>query len=128
MYKLVAYCDFEFSSFPFETHTCNLTYRISQVRVSKTSLKIPKLHIGYGNEMDIAEVKSNLPFEIWVKKLDPFVVSDDGYEYSSTGIVFEFKRNNLGSLISRFFGPMAVFAMLSILSYNINVEVVRINE
>ena len=27
VYKVIAYCDFEFSSFPFETLLCNVTYR-----------------------------------------------------------------------------------------------------
>ena len=125
VYKVVAYCDFEFSSFPFETLLCNVTYRSSQSSSKWTSLMKPEMYVAYDSEeMDIAPVKANLPFEIWAKKLDPFYVSDGGLKYSSTGISFTIRRNNLGLLISRFYGPMAIFAMLSMLSYNINVEVV----
>ena len=69
----------------------------------------------------------NVPFEIFAESIDPFVIEDNGYNYSSTGVRFYFKRKKLGLLIGSFYGPMAVFAALSMLSYNINVDAVSIN-
>ena len=66
----------------------------------------------------------NVPFEMFAESIDPFVIEDNGYNYSSTGVRFYFKRKNLGLLIGSFYGPMAVFAALSMLSYNINVDAV----
>ena len=68
-----------------------------------------------------------MPFEIFAESIDPFVIEDNGYNYSSTGVRFYFKRKKLGLLIGSFYGPMAVFAALSMLSYNINVDAVSIN-
>ena len=43
------------------------------------------------------------------------------------GVKFILKRNDLGLLMSRFYGPMACFAVLAMLSYNINIDVVNIS-
>ena len=55
----------------------------------------------------------------------PFVIEKNGVNYSYTGLRIDFKRNTLGLLIGRFYGPTAMFSAFSILSYNINVEMVK---
>ena len=125
VYKIVSFCDFDFSSFPFETLYCNITFRSSQSSDSYVSLKKPELYFAYQNEeFDPVPIKTNLPFEITAKALDEFLLQDGRSDFSATGFTFTITRNKLGLLISRFYGPMAIFAILAILSYNINPEVV----
>ena len=127
VYKIVSFCDFDFSLFPFETLYCNITFRSSQSSDSYVSLKKPELYFAYQNEeFDSVPIETNLPFQIWAKSLDPFLLKDGIYDYSTTGIDFTIRRNKLGLLISRFYGPMAIFSALAMLSYNINPDVVLI--
>ena len=53
-----------------------------------------------------------------------FNVTADGYNYSYTGITLHFKRNNLGLLTGSFYGPLTTFAILSMFSYFIDIEMV----
>ena len=65
--------------------------------------------------------------DITAKAIELFTLDDSGIIYSATGVKFILKRNDLGLLMSRFYGPMACFAVLAMLSYNINIDVVNIS-
>ena len=65
-----------------------------------------------------------LPFDIKATSMPSFNVTADGYNYSYTGITLHFKRNNLGLLTGSFYGPLTTFAILSMFSYFIDIEMV----
>ena len=69
---------------------------------------------------------SRLPFDIELKSMNTFGVFDAGYNYSYAGMVVHFSRNSLGLLLGGFYGPTTVFKVLSLISFNINPEVVCI--
>ena len=56
--------------------------------------------------------------------MPPFEETVDGYNYSYAGITLYFKRNDLGLLVGSFYGPLAAFAMLSMFSYFIDIDMV----
>ena len=125
VYKITSFCNFDFSLYPFDTLHCNITFRSSQSSATYLSLIKPKLFFAYQNEeFDLVSIETNLPFQIWAKSLEPFLLKDGIYDFSTTGIAFSMKRNKLGLLISRFYGPTAIFAILAMLSFNINPDVV----
>ena len=69
---------------------------------------------------------SRLPFDIELKSMNTFGVFDAGYNYSYAGMAVHFSRNGLGLLLGGFYGPTTVFKVLSLISFNINPEVVCI--
>ena len=80
---------------------------------------------GYINtDKNIVLVNTSLPYKIWAGKIEPFLMLIGGSNYSATGISFRMKRNDLGMLVSQFYGPTAIFTILSMLSYNIDVAMV----
>ncbi len=53
-----------------------------------------------------------------------FVKPEIGYYYTYTRIVINIKRQKLDQLMGGFFGPMTIFALLSMISFFIKPEVV----
>ena len=49
---------------------------------------------------------------------------DNGFNYASAGIKIYLRRKSLGLLFGSFYAPTATFAMLSMLSYCINPDMV----
>ena len=77
------------------------------------------------NENSIPIESENVPFEMTAESIMPFLIEKNGLNYSYTGLRIDFKRNTLGLLIGRFYGPTAIFSAFSILSYNINIDMVK---
>ena len=128
-FKIVSFCDFDFSHFPFETLICNVTFRLYDLSIVYNSFKSkPDIYFHFNNEkLEVIPIKTNLPFDITAEAIELFTENDSGMVYSATGVTFQLKRNSLGLLLSRFYGPMACFAFLSVLSYNINIDMVNMN-
>ena len=61
------------------------------------------------------------------ESITPFTIEKSDSNYSYTGVRIIFKRNDLGLLIGTFYGPTATFSAFSILSYNIDMDMVRRN-
>ena len=68
-----------------------------------------------------------LPFKIEVESKKPWTIEIDGYNYSHTGMRIHLYRHDLGLLMGGFYLPMALFSTLSLISFAINPEVVRIS-
>ena len=128
-FKIVSFCDFDFSHFPFETLICNVTFRLYDLSIVYNSFKSkPDIYFHFNNEkLEVIPIKTNLPFDITAEAIELFTENDSGMVYSATGVTFQLNRNSLGLLLSRFYGPMACFAFLSVLSYNINIDMVNMN-
>ena len=58
--------------------------------------------------------------DITLQSLDPFVRFVDGFNLSHAGMQIKFSRNNLGLLLGGFYAPMAMFSILSMISYFIH--------
>ena len=127
--RITSYCSFEFSTFPFDAHNCELA--VGSVLYSTFYTRISKPTVIYGNfsskEKSIPIESKNVPFEMKAESITPFTIETNGYKYSYTGVRITFKRNTLGLLIGRFYGPTATFSAFSILSYNINMDKVKRN-
>ena len=80
--------------------------------------------VKYFGEGGIDLEQSRLPFEIHVEHIEPFIHSEAGFNYSYAGIRFKFRRHDLGLLLGGYFGPTIVFAILSLVSFFINPDVV----
>ena len=123
------YCPFDFGDFPFDEHECNFTFssRLSTVLVTLTA---PMIHhkgktTYYGQ--DGLEVESKrLPFITKLTSLESYLLLDEsnGFYYETTGMNIYFSRKSLGILTGTFYGPTLIFAVLSMLSFQINPDVV----
>ena len=52
--------------------------------------------------------------------METFTVEKRGYSYDQTGISIHFSRKSLGKLPGTFYGPTAIFAILSLISFHIH--------
>ena len=125
-YQAISFCRFDYSNFPFETLYCNVTFVCSSNDNEHVLLGLPNIRfVDDRKPMAEVHIQSNLPYDITAKSIDPFNFEDQGLLYSATGIQFIMKRNDLGLLMLQFYCPMAVFAILSLLSFTIHIEAVR---
>ena len=72
--------------------------------------------------MDLEQ--SRLPFRIRAEHIEPFTHFEAGFNYSYTGVRFKFRRHDMGLLLGGYFGPTFIFAILSLVSFFINPDVV----
>ena len=126
--KLVLSCDFKFEKFPFDSHNCKLIY--GDDVLCTNNLKLKSAIIKYGMDQttkagDPPIVLKNLPFpfEFQLKSIPAFQKSFD-CNYSYTGMNMEITRKSPGLLISGFYFPTGSFALLSLISFMINADVV----
>ena len=87
--------------------------------------------LNYGNWKSVVEEEPIIlngltQFEVKLKPLSSFEVEISGNNYSYTGVIFSLKRKNMGQLDSGYYYPTSAFAILSMISYLINPDVVRI--
>ena len=126
--KVTSYCSFDFNNFPFDhDHKCDLTFGSLTFATWRIKLETPYVmsKIVKKGEYEIKIDDSKLvPFDINATSMPSFNVTADGYNYSYTGITLHFKRNNLGLLVGSFYGPLTTFAILSMFSYFIDIEMV----
>ena len=134
MMKVTVYCDFDFSSFPFDQQECNISLRERHLtsdiifnenitlfckgqmckKPENGSIKLPNQHgISYKINMKLMGV-TNLSF-----------YGDTKSYYSYSTIKFSLERNTFGLLIGSFYLPTGLFGFLSLGSYIINPDIVR---
>ena len=124
IFQVTAYCEFDFSKFPFDDHKCGLMVGSgigpqSLLRVSKPTI----IYKEYKSKEDFISIESkNVPLKMKAKSITPFFIEMNGYNYSYSGVNIFFERHKLGLLISGFYGPTSIISALSILSYNIDIE------
>ena len=68
-----------------------------------------------------------LPFDISFETLEPEERFLAGFEYSYAGVRIYLKRNDFKLMVGSFYGPTAMFSMLSLISFSINPDIVRFN-
>jgi len=126
--QAISYCNFDFSNFPFDRHECKFALGSDILATYNMVLEKPNITFRFSEEFSndgkIPIQIQNVPFHMYAESIEPYAIEDSGYLYSATGISFTFERSQLGLLIGSFYGPLAVFAFLASLSYNISYDLV----
>ena len=133
-FQLTFSCDFNFAEFPFDHHDCPMeygdgffgqqymTFNITMATFSNKSTKS-------GGDPIIMD-KFPFPFEFQLVSLPIFerrkIYMATTFTYSYTGILLKMRRKSLGQLLCGFFYPTAAFALLSMISFLIKPDVVRL--
>ena len=68
--------------------------------------------------------QTRLPFDISLESLESFELDQAGFRYSFASFRMILKRNKIGQLFGGFFVPTAMFAILSLISFTINPDIV----
>ena len=131
--KVVISCRMDFSNFPFDSHTCNWKIRAYN-NINVTVLNIDSIQQETRNELTatvsqaIPVETTNLPYDIYVSPGGKGVEMVQREETSFVLVNFSFARNKNGKLelISGYFIPTGLFAFLSLVSYLIKPEIVRL--
>ena len=127
--QLTFYCPFHFESFPFDSHECNVTY--TDYYHSSDQLKFASAKVKYQDIQTVASDGPNggiiiketpLPFEFELKSLNTFDKNSKSY----TGMVINMKRKSSRVPLSGYYYPTTAFALLSMISFLINPDVVSI--
>ena len=130
-FQLTFSCNFDFSEFPFDSHDCPIEYgsgffSLEQMRLNKTQAVFGNISTKFGGDSIILD-NLPFPFEFQLLGLATFELRNIyGVSYSYTGIVLKMRRKSPGQLLSGFFYPTAAFALLSMLSFLIKSDVVRL--
>ena len=129
MLKVTSYCAFDFNKFPFDyDHKCNIFFGSQLMATWRIKLERPhvmsKIVERGKNKTKVNTNSTQVPFDMMATSMPSFDVLVDGYNYSYTGITLYFKRNDLGLLVGSFYGPLAAFAILSMFSYFIHIDMV----
>ena len=130
-FQLTFPCHFHLSRFPFDSHNCSIYF--GDERYSSDEVFIYSVTLLYGssqNSPSTSEGKDNLllddlalPFRVTLEVL-PIREKDFNYNVSQAGILIMIERESLGQLLSGYYYPTASFALLSMVSFLINPEVV----
>ena len=126
-------CDFNFESFPFDSHECDLdfgspsnsynyTLKFSPVKVLQQNNKAVLLKLD--EEMKLPD--GHLPYSFSILGKKEFPITNYEWDYPAIGIRIILKRKTLGTLIGGFYIPTALFAILSMISFFINPDVVSL--
>ena len=124
---MTSYCAFDFNKFPFDyDHKCNLFFGSQLMATWRIKLERPHVmsKIVKSGKSKVETHSRQVPFDIKATSMPSFEETVDGYNYSYAGITLYFKRNDLGLLVGSFYGPLAAFAMLSMFSYFIDIDMV----
>ena len=118
------YCPFDFSHFPFDKQNCNVTFGIEGKSITFIRLTPPMINYdGQFSSLGQKPLKissESMLFYMEVSSMDTFTLELHGYSYDQTGILIHFSRKSLGDLSGSFYGPTAIFAILSLISFHIH--------
>ena len=121
-------CDFQFHTFPFDKHECNLSF-YERLHDSKTVILNPSIQITHGNQKCCQYKSSSLilttqksPFKIEIQ-INPSSFIYNG-QVSVASIKLKLQRETIELLMGSFFVPTGMFSILSMMSYVINPDAV----
>jgi hypothetical protein len=128
--QLSVSCRFNFTKYPFDSHRCTLEFGCP-----KKSVGLKPSRIIYENlpphrfgELPIILRDLPHPYEFEFKFKPAFQkFNADNYSTSYSGMEIKMKRKTLGELLIGYYYPMAAFAILSMISFLINPDVVSCN-
>ena len=121
-------CSFDFSSFPFDHHSCNFEFGFSLSQgfllLTPTTIIYRESNTRFGH-LQLQYSSHQIPFDVTIVGLEPFGKLKFEYNYSHAGFQIILKRNRLGTLLGSFYLPTGIFASLSLVSFSINPDMVR---
>ena len=124
--RLKMYCSFDFKTFPFDSHHCDIT--LIDIDNEHTALTFNSIILNYkNNHTNFGEAllrlePSCIPCEMFLESLKPHFTHFTGLNYSSAGMRVHFHRNNINLLIGCYYAPTMIFALLSLVSYSIDIH------
>ena len=129
-YELTFTCPFELKSFPFDSHKCPIEFgdlweETRKLNLSATTVTVrgqPSITPEDGPM--ILNVLMPYPYEFQLEALPAFEINVNGEIYSFTGALLTLKRKSLGHLMSGYYYPTTAFALLSMISYLIDADIV----
>ena len=132
-FQLTFSCKFDFTEFPFDSHECPLEYGDGVLTQDFMRFNTTVASFGaFGNLSTKSGgnpiILNNLtfPFEFQLVSLPAFeLVNRKKAVFSYTGIVLKIRRISPGQLLIGYFYPTASFALLSMISFLIEPDMVR---
>ena len=130
-FQLTFPCYFHLSKFPFDSHECFIYF--GDENYATFDLRIDYLTLYYGSSHSIETNKGQepliledlaLPFRFELEVLQIKEKDAGKYNVTMAGILIRIERESLGQLLSSYYYPTASFALLSMVSFLINPEVV----
>ena len=96
--KITSYCHFDYSTFPFDHHKCELNLGVTDRSINVLKLSKPILIFeGMKSKNDTIFINSsNIPYDVKIESISPFNVLTNNYNFSYIGIQLVFHRNSLG--------------------------------
>lgn len=126
--ELKIFCNFDFSKFPFDSHICPVTWGDDEQGIQDIFLKAASVR--YEDSVTSSDETKPIvitdlpyPFEFQLESIPSFVKTYDT-NYSYTGMTVKMKRSSFGLLLSGYYYPTGSFALLSQISFLINVDMV----
>ena len=121
-------CDFQFHTFPFDEHECYLRFHNPHLIKAFLILTPTKIYV-HSKSTNISQPalnidNSRLPYVITVESIEPSMTQSTIYDYVNSGLKFKLQRRSIGQLLGGYFGPTAIFALLSLISFIINPDIV----
>ena len=129
--KLKFSCLFNFENFPFDSNHCCLSY--GDIRNGASDVTLMPANVTYDNmrttEGPIILNSVPFPYQINITSKSSSDKVDKGNEMisSKTGMCLDLKRSRMGYLGVSYYYPTTAFALLSMISYLINPDIVSYN-
>ena len=134
LFQLTFSCHFDFSEFPFDYHECPIEYGDNVFSQAQMRFNITQAVFGNvstktgGDPINLDNLP--FPFEFQLAVLPTFeikkILMTKKVPFSYTGIVLKMRRKSPGQLLCGYFYPTAAFALLSMISFLIKPDVVRL--
>ena len=121
-------CEMDFSLFPFDQHSCDMVFDLTQHRSDLVMFESPIIFLNDKNvtvdDEPLSIPSQRLPYTLFVESLETSTTFSMIYTRAATGVRFHFSRNTIGLLLGGYYIPTGVFAFLSLVSFIIKPEVV----
>ena len=126
--QVTIYCSMDFTQFPFDYHACDLNFgssgnSIRAIKLNTTTIYHKNQTVNHDDGLLHME-KTHLPFDIELESLESFEYVEGDFKYSYARMRIHLTRNDFGVLIGGYYGPTAIFSMLSLVSYSIKADIV----
>ena len=136
--KITFACRYDFKDYPFDSHICHLDFGIPSALHNVTLNFAPVEILKNDSTTEILDFEheipnEHLPYTFFImnrrgRGLNGFEHYNFKYMNPYTGISIKVKRDEVISLIGTFYIPTGSFACLSMLSYFIHPDMVRLLE
>ena len=130
IFKLKFSCDFDFKTYPFDKHECDLSFidwrfESKEMTFNNTkNIRYRDQQLNFGNKGALIISTSKTPFEINITLNDAITKRFGNFLYSIAGIKLNLKRKSISLLYGSYYVPTGMFAILSMASFVINPDVV----